>query len=144
MTAGGPWKLAREMVSPSKGAGNSTEPLVEKLRAMRRDALHWTEEAEAEAQQARIEAKVYSEAAQALNKRAYEADAQARQFDAQGDPKEAAAVRRTAADIRKLAEQNYGVADKKGAIAAGFEREAYHHRSLAAEFEAQIKQKMKE
>ena len=137
-------KLARKMISPSNGTGNAAETSVEELRALRRDALRQVEEAEAKAQRARLEAKAYTDAAEALMRRAYAAGAQAHQFDTQGNPEKAADARRTAVDLRKLTAQNYALADARGAIAAGFERQVYRHRSHAAEIEAQIRKKMEE
>ena len=142
MTTGCPREPVCEMISPGNGAGNPAEPSVEELRASRRDALRRTEAAEAKAQEARIEAKAYSDAAEGLSKRGHEADAQARQYDVQGDPKKAAYARLTAAGIRDLADQNYRMADRKGSVAARFEGEAYKQRTLAAGLDAQIKKEM--
>ena len=108
------------------------------LKAKRRRALGLMEEAEASADRLRLQAEMYSDAAQELGERALTTEGMVKELEGKAEAQAAKEKRDEAQQLRALSERSRNKAEEQVDIAMIHAREAIRQKELAARLKEEI------
>lgn len=107
------------------------EQSLEDFRSKGQAALRRAAAADAEADEAQLQATLYTKAAKDLKLKAFHLRSEAIRLEAKGQDKAAKENHKSHRHLLKLIDKQYELADRKGKAAAEFQRIAYRQRSIA-------------
>ncbi len=107
------------------------EQSLEDFRSKGQAALKRAAAADAEADEAKLQASLYTKAAKDLKLKAFHLRSEAARLESEGEDEKARENRKNHRHLLQMIDKQYELADRKGKAAAEFQRIAYRQRSIA-------------